>query len=167
MNRRSALKNLSLVLGTSALPSWAYQWNQQSFSALLGPNTELLGAVVNAIIPETDSPGAKTIGAHLYIERMVKDCMSKEDQQAFQNGLQKLASAALKNFQKSFPALSSQEQISLLTSLQNSTLPEETQFFKRLKGLTVASYTSSEYFLTQHRNYTMAPGFYHGCVPVQ
>lgn len=167
MNRRSALKNLSLVLGTTALPSWAYQWNTQSFTAIQGPNTELLGSVVNAIIPETDSPGAKTIGAHLYIERMVKDCMGKEEQIAFQNGLQKLASLALKNHQKAFPQISSQEQISLLTGLQNSTLPEENQFFKRLKSLTIASYTSSEYFLTQHRNYTMAPGFYHGCVPVQ
>lgn len=167
MNRRSALKNLSLALGTTALPSWAYQWNQESFTAMQGPNTAVLGAIVNAIIPETDSPGAKTIGAHLYIERMVKDCMSQQDQQAFQHGLQKLASSALKNYQKAFPQLSSQEQINLLTSFQNSTLPEENQFFKRLKGLTVASYTSSEYFLTQHRNYTMAPGFYHGCVPVQ
>ncbi|CAM4240988.1 gluconate 2-dehydrogenase subunit 3 family protein [Cytophagaceae bacterium 50C-KIRBA] len=167
MNRRSALKNLSLVLGTTALPNWAYQWNKQSLPAFQGPNSELLGAIVNAIIPETDSPGAKTIGAHLYIERMVKDCMSQEDQQAFQNGLQKLASWANKNYQKAFPLLSSQEQISLLTSLQNSTQPEENQFFKRLKGLTIASYLSSEYFLTQHRNYTMAPGFYHGCVPVQ
>lgn len=167
MNRRSALKNLSMVLGTNALPSWAYQWNTQSFTAAQGPNTELLGAVVNAIIPETDSPGAKTIGAHLYIERMVKDCMSKEDQQAFQNGLQKLVSSALKNHQKTFQQLSSQDQINLLTGLQNSSMPEDNQFFKRIKGLTIASYTSSEYFLTQHRNYTIAPGFYHGCVPVQ
>ncbi|MHA8088073.1 gluconate 2-dehydrogenase subunit 3 family protein [Aquirufa sp. Wall-65K1] len=167
MNRRSALKNLSLVLGTSALPNWAYQWNTQSFTALHGPNTDLLGSIVNAIIPETDSPGAKTIGAHLYIERMVKDCMSQEEQKAFQNGLQKVSNTAKQSYQKTFPQLSTQEQISLLTSLQNSSIPEESQFFKRLKGLTLASYMSSEYFLTQHRNYTMAPGFFHGCVPVQ
>ena len=93
--------------------------------------------------------------------------MSKEDQQAFQNGLQKLVSSALKNHQKAFQQLSSQDQINLLTGLQNSSTPEDNQFFKRIKGLTIASYTSSEYFLTQHRNYTIAPGFYHGCVPVQ
>ncbi|RXK46576.1 gluconate 2-dehydrogenase subunit 3 family protein [Aquirufa rosea] len=167
MNRRSALKNLSLVLGTTAIPDWAYQWNQQSIPTYQGPNTELLGDIVNAIIPETDSPGAKSIGAHLYIERMVKDCMGIEEQQAFQKGIQQINVLAKKNFQKDFGKLATKDQLSILTGLQNSTVAEDSQFFKRLKGLTLASYLSSEYFLTKHRNYTMAPGFFHGCVPVQ
>ena len=167
MNRRSALKNLSLVLGTTALPDWAYQWNQQTIPAYQGPNTELLGSIVNAIIPETDSPGAKSIGAHLYIERMVKDCMAAEEQQAFQKGVLQINTLANKNYQKSFDQLGSKEQVSILTSLQSSSVPEESQFFKRLKGLTLASYVNSEYFLTKHRNYTIAKGFFHGFVPVQ
>jgi len=38
-------------------------------------------------------------------------------------------------------------------------------FFKTVKGLTIQSYTASEFFMTKVQVYELIPGRYHGCVP--
>ena len=38
-------------------------------------------------------------------------------------------------------------------------------FFKTVKGLTIQSYTASEFFMTKVQVYELVPGRYHGCVP--
>ena len=47
-----------------------------------------------------------------------------------------------------------------------STDTAQKDFFNFLKQLTVLAYTTSEYVLTNHYNYVMAPGHYYGCVNV-
>jgi hypothetical protein len=46
-------------------------------------------------------------------------------------------------------------------------IPKEGKaFYTAVKRLTVQSFTTSKYFMMDVRKFEMAPGRYHGCVPV-
>jgi len=40
------------------------------------------------------------------------------------------------------------------------------QFADFIKNLTIRGYTNSEYFMVNMLKFNMAPGYYHGCVPI-
>ena len=44
--------------------------------------------------------------------------------------------------------------------------PETKDTAGLIKNLAIRGYTNSEYYLVNIAKYTIAPGFYHGCVPV-
>src|SRR4051794_22340896 len=95
MDRRSAVKNLFIIAGGLALmPSCL---REQGGASIVLKNIrvnsdqeDLLADLVEALLPETDSPGAKSLNLHLFVLKMVDDCHSPEDQQAFIDGLAKL-----------------------------------------------------------------------------
>src|SRR5688572_7375848 len=47
----------------------------------------ILSQVADMIIPTTDTPGAREVGVPSFIDLMLKDCYSKEDQDTFIAGL--------------------------------------------------------------------------------
>lgn len=92
MNRREAIKRSALVSGfaisgsmMSALlqgcggeVSTAPDWTPEFFTA---EEAEQIAAMAEAIIPRTDTPGAKDVFVDRYIDMMVNNVMSEEDQQ--------------------------------------------------------------------------------------
>jgi hypothetical protein len=161
MKRRAIIKNIGAsIFGASALPTWAYNWSKASFDGSQYADNQLIEILVDAIIPKTNSPGAKDIGAHLFIGRMLKDCHTENTQQKFDLALNNLKSASQKLFGKAIQDLPAVEVIELLKK------SEDHSSISLLKSLTIQAYTNSEYYLTKHKNYQMAPGFYHGCVDV-
>lgn len=163
LNRRTLLKQMSITLASMALPTWAHGWQRGEQDS---KNT-LLEAMVNAIIPETDSPGAKTIGAHLFIERMVKDCFEAPSRQAFYEGLEQVQKQSMATFGKGFEQVPLAQQVEFLKTITSTGNTEQKTVVQIVKRLSIQAYTNSEYFLTKHRNYTIAPGFYQGCTPIK
>jgi hypothetical protein len=174
MNRRSALKNLGLSLGgLVSLPAWAQGWSP----AALGPQNllsaadeTLLGEIVEAILPATmvagkPSPGAKELKVHQFAIRMINDCYGDETKATLAKGLVAIEETARKSFGKSFVALAQSERVTVLTTMSNGE-GAGGGFVGLIKNLTIQGYTNSEYYLTNVAGYNMAPGFYHGCVPV-
>jgi hypothetical protein len=174
MNRRSALKNLSLGLGgLVSLPAWAQGWSPATVgpqSLLTVADETLLGEIVEAILPATTaagkpSPGAKELKVHQFALRMINDCYDAYARTTLNEGLVAIESAAKTSYGKSFASLTQPERVAVLTTLSQG---EGTgrAFVSLIKNLTIQGYTNSEYYLTNVANYNMAPGFYHGCVPV-
>ncbi len=162
MNRRSIIKNLGAgILTASSLPAWAINWNKDSFVNIQFADAQIVEKLVDAIIPQTDTPGAKVIGAHLFVNRMLKDCHNEATQAKFSMAIDNLKSASEKSFGKPFESINSVE---ILTLIKKS---EDFSSISLLKRLTVQAYTNSEYYLTKHKNYQMAPGYFHGCVDIQ
>ncbi|HEV7349790.1 gluconate 2-dehydrogenase subunit 3 family protein [Telluribacter sp.] len=175
MKRRSAIKSLGLALGgIVSLPAWANGWNPESVAEVttLSVNDEaLLAEIVETIIPETKSgsvvsPGAKSLKVHQFAQRMIKDCYPEAAQATLQKGLTAIDETAQKSFSKTFTALAPQDRIEVLKQLSTSSDATGKQFVNMIKNLTIQGYTNSEYYLTNVLKYNMAPGFYHGCVPV-
>lgn len=183
MQRRSALKNVAVTIsGLISLPAWASGWTPESIgsvsTAAIDDET-LLGDIVETFIPETttapagmperpgvDAPGAKSLKVHQFVMRMVRDCYDEPAQTTLQRGLVLTEATAQQTVGKAFAACDTPQRIAVLTALTASTDPAGKAFVDLVKRLTIQGYTNSEYYLVNVAKFNMAPGFYHGCVPV-
>ncbi|MFN8357605.1 MAG: gluconate 2-dehydrogenase subunit 3 family protein [Spirosomataceae bacterium] len=168
MKRRTALKNLSLVGGLASLPSWAFGWTPESIASTQPADDEaLMGELVETIIPETSTPGAKSLKVHQFVGRMVRDCYDANTQQVVKQGLQTTNDLARQAYGKEFGACDTAQRLAVFQKMSASTDRPTKQFADLVKGLTIRGYTNSEYYMTNVLHYEMAPGYYHGCVPVK
>jgi hypothetical protein len=171
MQRRNALKNVAATMGALvALPAWASGWNGQKIpkATLLTPAEDnLLAEVVETIIPTTDTPGAKELGVHRFVEKMVADCYDQKAQESFQTGLAALDAFSQQIFKKPFTSGTPKQRIYILQGTELSDDPAKKTFFGMVKSLTIQGYMSSEYVMTNLTKYELVPGRFHGCVPVK
>ncbi len=171
MQRRKLIKGIALSLGGFAsLPAWASNWSaakigKQIFSS--SGNEALLAELVEAIIPTTDSPGAKSMNVHQFVQKMVTDCYDKKAQANFDKNLADIEALCSKAYGNNFADCDSAQRMDVLQSLSKSTDSDTLSFYRTLRGLTIQGYTSSEYYLTHYTDYEMAPARYLGCVPVK
>lgn len=158
MNRRTALKQMFIMAGgimiatscdfSSKAPS--IQLNQIK----LNHDDEIfLSELVEAIIPQTDSPGAKELNLHLFVMKMLDDCTSPEDQKKFLDGLKAAQQV------KGKPLA---EQQAYLNSLD-----KEDAFFNILKRRTIQGYKNSEYVMKNKLVYELVPGRYNGAYKIE
>lgn len=171
MERRVVLKSLAIAAGSLvSLPAWANGWSKASVLPtqpyLSLAESELLATLVDTILPTTDTPGAKALNVHLFVEKMVADCYEKPFQETFKNGLQAIDPITMKQYGRSFLTCDTPQRLSIIRQFQTSADATEKEFFSTLKSLTIQGYTTSEYVMTKHLNYVMAPGHYYGCVPL-
>lgn len=156
MNRRDFVARLALAL---TLPSSMYICSasaqvlqrQGPLSAglqLTESQVSLLANVCEAILPTTDTPGARAANVQGFIATLFVDWMSTDEQEQFYRGLaqleQRLAAAA------SAPVLAiTDRQMALLVAREAQVLsaPDDSDykaFFKMLRSLTIVGYYTSE-----------------------
>lgn len=168
MKRRKLLQSLALSAGAMVvLPSWAQAWNKDSIvSAQLfkWEEKEMLRLIAGTFIPEGTSKGANGVGVELFLEKLFQDCYTEEDQNKIKSAIKALSLQADLNHHLTFGACSAAQREALLLDLEHSA--EHLWAYTTLRSETIRGYTSSEYVLTEHYHYVMAPGFYHGCVNV-
>jgi len=170
MQRRSALKNLALTVGgLVAMPAWATSWTRASVQHagfLAAPQEALLAEVVETIIPATETPGAKALQVHQFVQKMIADCYEPTAQETLRAGLRALDEKARASFGKPFAEGDTAQRTSLLAGLAASDDAALKGFYSLVKGLTIRGYLNSEYVMTNLTRFEFAPGRYRGCVPV-
>lgn len=140
----------------------------QSADSLLSAKQEgLLAEIVETLIPATDTPGAKELKVHSFINKVVTDCFEEDAQVALVKGLEQVEKLSQAKYKKSFSAISSAEKTAILEQMSLTEEAGQKDFFELVKGLTIHGYMTSEYVMTNIVKYEMVPGRYHGCVPVQ
>lgn len=158
------------VGGLISLPAWANGWTAETVRStrtiLSRSQTDLLAELVETIIPATDTPGAKALNVHQFVQKMVADCSPKSAQDTLQQGLDSLDGLAKTAYNKSFAEGDVTQRTALLTQLSQSTDEAQKGFYALVKGLTIRGYMSSEYVMTNLTHYQFIPGHYYGCVPV-
>ncbi len=165
MRRRTAIRNISLTtLGASLSPALLSALQSCSPGAMeesgIKPNIlsvdqyNLLGELVNIIIPDTDTPGAKVAGVHQYIDLVLAKVREERDAEVIMKGLDKL-------LDDRFLKKTGEEQFEVLIELEES----GDEFFGMLKPMTIWGYYSSEIGATQELKYVHAAGVYRGDVP--
>jgi hypothetical protein len=169
MKRRTAVRNLGLVLGSViSLPAWANAWSPSSLAPvdLLAIDEEaLLAEICEAILPETNTPGSKSLKVHQFVHRMIQDCFTEKAQDTFKKGLAYTNQQASKKYGQGFQACQPAQRKALLVELSKA--EESKDFVKLVKDLTVRGYRISEHYQLNVLKYKMAPGFFHGSVPVE
>jgi len=163
MRRRQSLVALSALAGHALFPDVLARFGRALAAgpaawtpALLTPDAgEVLAAAVDTILPDTDTPGARAAGVHVFVDLLAKHCRTAEEQRAFTAGLDALDRAG-------FAGADRKAREKLLTELEAAKDP----FFAALKEATVLGYCMSETGATQALAYAHVPGDYAGCLPL-
>lgn len=166
------MKNIVFVsAGMALVPSCMSDRSKSSLLlkniAINADDEALMAELCEAILPKTNTPGAKDLSVHLYVLMMVDDCRKKEDQEKFIKGLDAFKKLSQQSINKDFTKADVSERKKLMDGII-ATIDEENDlnvFFKMTKGLTIQAFTSSEFFLTKVQVYELVPSRYHGCVP--
>jgi hypothetical protein len=169
MNRRYALKSLATSVGALlTMPAWASNWTATTIgtTSVFG-NDALLAELVETIIPTTNTLGAKGLGVHQFIQKMLADCSDKKTQDNFEKNLANIDPLSIKTFGKPFLEGDATQRVTVLQALATSEDKDAKDFYRTLRGLTIQGYTSSEYYMTRFTDYEMAPARFYGCVPIK
>ncbi|MBT1704036.1 gluconate 2-dehydrogenase subunit 3 family protein [Chryseosolibacter indicus] len=175
MKRRQMLKHFALATTAAMLlPSCIKDPKKVSIALsnlnVTGEEEELLAAIADTIIPDTDKPGAKTVGAHLFTLVMIDDCGNKESKEKYMRGLRAFDEACEEISGKSFSDLSVEERLTLLKKIDKNEVglkEDVVTFYMASKQYIIQGYTSSQYFLTEVKPYQLVPGpGWKGCIAV-
>jgi hypothetical protein len=173
MDRRSVFKNLVIIAGgILILPSCSQDKSKASIQLnkldIDAETEKLLAEIAETIIPETDTPGAKTLNIHLFVLKMLDDCYEKEDQQKFISGLRELEADVRKQFGNSFTECSPEQRRQALTNIENkkNASADSVFFYEIMKDRTMQGYMNSKYVMTNLVIYELIPSIpYNGYAP--
>lgn len=164
MKRRDAFKNLVFLTGgITLLPSCLTNSGKASIALknidISADQEKLLGEIASTIIPQTDTPGAKEVGSHLFVLKMLDDCYEKEVQQKFISGLNQLEKSTKKSFGNSFVNCTARQKQELLLSIENEEAhsQEVFDFYKIMKERTIQGYLTSKYVVINLEKYELVP----------
>jgi hypothetical protein len=145
---------------------------------LSSPETRrLLAEMAETLLPETETPGAKSAGVDRFLILAMKDCFSQKDQNRFLDGLREFENKCHAKFNRSFLDCSQDQRLNileetdadafgLLSKLKSKLLRRE-HFFSIFKQLAVAGYFTSRPGATQALAYESVPGRWIGCFEMQ
>jgi Gluconate 2-dehydrogenase subunit 3 len=160
-DRRSFLRGSSVVLGHAALGNvlTAFAASPAKATFFTDEEFETVRALVDLILPATDSPSASAAGTHYFLDLALPACASPIAQRSFREGLKSFAN---------LDALSPPKRIAALTARANAdqALEYDESFFKILKDYTLAGYFLSEIGATRALAYERVPGGYQGDLPL-
>lgn len=182
MNRRSYFKRI-LVLGALGGASFSiFKWKEltrQVDPVLLWSKKDLVAELSEIIIPETDTPGAKSANVADYIIKVLINCMDIKKQNKFCSGLELVESHSMRNYGKSFLNCSDQEKQTvfeyianhsgfsyrILNRINKKIFGES--FYITLKDLTIEGYCMSKPGATQGLAYDYIPGNFEACIKLK
>ena len=189
MDRRTALKQSALWMGygmaasvfsgalTGCVVDTGDSWKPEFFSQEEG---DFIAEIAEHILPATDTPGAKALLVHRFLDKVIANTFSEEAQKEFREGLTSLGQACKNLTGKSFTEGGQKERDDFLTSQEEKELkPDkylwgnkiasggEPDFYRQLKGLCLFGFFSSEAIGKNVLNYVPVPGKFIGCVPLE
>jgi Gluconate 2-dehydrogenase subunit 3 len=112
----------------------------------------LLSEIVETILPETDTPGAKAARVHAFVDLALARCVAAPQQA--------LVRAAIDALPPDFPTLPPDERQRRLGQMAPEALG-------LLRELTVLGYCTSEIGVTKGLAYEAVPGGYRGCIDLK
>jgi hypothetical protein len=179
VNRRDSLKALSAVTAHALFPSvlagaaqaaagldatgeaWTPRWIRPERAAMLE-------ALVDAILPATDTPGARQARVQVFVDLALRDCYTAAEQQIFVAGLEALAGECQVRHGHPFEACSPEQRHALLAPLDAASYTPDTgtrgSFIRILKELTLVGFFTSRIGATQVLAYEAVPGGCRGCL---
>lgn len=172
LNRREALRRLAVGgMGAAATPLWISKLNNVALAysekhahagsastaaqqetwkpKVLNPHqNETVITLSELIIPQTDTPGAKAVGVHEYIDAVLAEAGSSERRE-FLRGLAWMDARSNETFGSDFVKATADQQVALLTILsseKNKSLSDQigVEFFAAIKSMTITGYYTSE-----------------------
>ena len=190
MQRREALRLLMAGGALPALPTNLFAFFHDAHPAsgyalrTLNPHqNNTVVAMIDQIIPATDTPGAKGARVNEFIDVILTEWAFDDERKNFLDGLAGVNKRSNELFGKNFVDASSAQQFTLLSAMDESvaaqrtgrrragnTVPDDRdkqlkgEFFKVFKNITVHGYYTSEIGFKQELKLEIIPGAQHGCM---
>lgn len=192
MHRREMLRLLSATAITPGLTPDLFALLRQAqpsssyrLRAFNAHQNETVVAMIDLIIPATETPGAKAASVNEFIDVILTEWATPVERQRFLAGLDRVDILSSTLFSKKFVEASSEQQTAALRSLDDAVdwahSPVESEdsdgaidydarlhgeFFRVFKMLTLHGYYTSEIAFTQELRKEIIPGAQHGCAPL-
>ncbi len=183
MNRRELCRALGAAVvspALSRLPAdelWAAgrrahrTVRPRAFSALDPHQAETVAVLVDRIIPDTDTPGARAAGVPQFIDLLLTEWVSDTERTQFMAGLADVDTRSRKAFGADFVAGSETQRVDLLRALdaeppaapQGDAAGSMPPFFQSLKWVTAFGYFTSEVGATRELKFEAVPGSFDAC----
>jgi hypothetical protein len=188
MNRRDALKNTALLGGSAALSTSLLgllqscqtqdrlSWTPQLLS---NAQAKLVAALVDTILPTTDTPGGLDMKVDMFIDLFYAKALDEAGQKGTQAALDQFNADCKAQHGKLFQDLSAEQKQEHLRAeeAKSPKLPrgvwgyavEETKptFYRQFKSLAVMAYCTSTEIGKNQLKYDPVPGPYQGCIPFE
>lgn len=193
MNRRDALRMLTAGAVLPALTPELLAFYRQahpdasySLRTLSSHQNDTVVAMIDQILPATDTPGAKAVRVNDFIDVILTEWANDQERRRFLNGLDDVDKQSNTLFGKDFAAASPAQQLVLLRSMDEAAAVARSEpkdrppfwepggrdtqmqgdFFTVFKNMTLHGYYTSEAGFTQELKLEIIPGVQHGCVPL-
>jgi len=193
MNRRDVLRMLTAGAVLPAMTPELFAFYRQahpdgsySLRTLNPHQNDTVVAMIDPIIPATDTPGAKAARVNEFIDVILTEWATDEERRNFLDGLADVDKQSNELFGKDFAAASASQQLTLLRSMDDavsiartemrrraSNTPDEERdtqlkgkFFVVFKNITLHGYYTSEVAFAKELNLEIIPGSFHGCAAV-
>jgi hypothetical protein len=186
MHRRNLLKGIGVVGLYSSFPAVLGEFisscktNDKTLRAgfFSEDQFQLVQQITDVLLPPTSMPGAMEAQVPYFVDLVVKNCMSQDDQQRITKGLDQMSDRE----GKKFLSLSKSGKQQALKKLDEDAFKEGTNssvgpvtggpspyaysaWFRIIKKLAVIGYFTSQEGMTKALNYVKVPGEYKACIP--
>ncbi len=192
MNRREAIQKAAITLGYAisataiggvlngckAKPNLVYKPNFFSED-----QARTVSELAEIILPKTNTLGAKEAGVPGFIDSLLKEVYTKEQQDAFMRGLAEFDEEAKKSYGDNFGECKKEDQLAFVKKKHDEAMSsvgaagvegwwnagkgKEKPFIIEVKELTILGFFTSEPGATQVLQYNQVPGPFQGCVPLE
>lgn len=153
------------------------------FRTLNAAQRETMAELTEAIIPATETPGARAAKVDEFIDIILTEWSTPEEKAEFMAGLAAFDERCAKDFGQRFAKCKAQQRIEYLVQLDteltlaraarrawrdgNGPRPADHRklFFHQVRSLTVSGYYSSEPGYKKERKQALIPGIYKPCMP--
>lgn len=179
MKRREALSSVGLILGGTIIGSNAFLTGCTNLGTeniglpLSQKHLDLLNEVGETILPKSaKTPGAKEVNVGSFMNAIVKDFYTQDEQNIFLDGLVQLNNLTEAKFKDDFVNLSSDQRSETLMALESEAgkaLEGEagTHFYIMMKQLTIWGYLSSEAVAFEAFNHMVLTPDFESCTPYE
>ena len=182
MNRRAALKYTGLTFGyaltatslSTLMTSCQADVESDGWSpsTLSKAQSDLVAEFAETLLPRTETPGAKDVLVHRYIDSFLTDYLNDENRQAAMEGIKALEDHLNAAGEKAFVQLDNAGRMSVLQALNAAAItadaPDALQStYLELKSLVISTFFTSEKIGTEVLAYAPVPGPFKGCIPLE
>ncbi len=195
MNRRQALKSIGVAAALPLTSSELFAIGRAAHAHLQGAEgrdryifqsldpdeSEILSVACELILPETDTPGARSARVPEFIDAILTGWFNDDERSRFLRGIRELDDRARVSTGVGLPSCPQTEQVRILQEMEAEALQDlealaatrrarraaksapGAPFFTVLKWLTLYGYYTSEAGMERELEHIEFPGTYEGC----
>lgn len=177
MNRRDAIKFTALSFGAvigQSISGSIFAQTLKLFNEDIGKlklkhftqdQFEMLTAIIDIYIPETESPSASQVGVHFLMDSIVAEVFPEHDKIGYTTIFESL-NAHLRII--NFLSLNATDQLATLNQILNDAASDDAkkQAAQAIRSFSIDLYLATEKISKEFQNYVPVPGYYDPCINV-